>query len=75
MKAEISRKEVRQDFTRARELMRRADEMMDMKNDMKWDSAVAEQIANELIAAVTTFAAFSEERAYTMRTSPMPWDK
>ena len=75
MKAEISRKEVRQDFTRARELMRRADEMMDMKNDLKWDVAVAEQIANELIAAVTTFAAFGEERAYSIRTSPMPWDK
>jgi hypothetical protein len=46
-----------------------------MKNDLKWDVRTAEEIANELIAAVTTFAAYCEEQAYIISKSPMPWDK
>ncbi len=78
MKAEISRSAVRQDFARTRDLMRLASEMMTdarANTGNVWNQIEAENIANELIAAVTTFSLYVEQIAESKRTSPMPWDK
>jgi hypothetical protein len=50
---------VRKDFAMARELMRLANDQM--KNHV-FNSDDAQEIANELIAAVTTFAQWVEEQ-------------
>ena len=78
MKSEISRTAVRQDFARTRDLMKLANEMMTdarANTGSVWNQSEAENIANELIAAVTTFSSYVEQVAEMKRTNPMPWDK
>jgi hypothetical protein len=53
---------VRSDFKHVRELMRQAEALMGKQN-RNWNQEEAEEIANELIAAVTTFSQYVEEHA------------
>lgn len=52
-----SKGSVRSDFRYARDLMRQAETLM-----RNWDQKEADDIANNLIAAVTTFAQYVEDQ-------------
>ena len=52
-----SKGSVRSDFRYARDLMRQAETLM-----QNWDQEEANDIANNLIAAVTTFAQYVEDQ-------------
>jgi hypothetical protein len=53
-----SKGSVRSDFRYVRDLMRQAETLMQKHN---WDQKEADDIANNLIAAVTTFAQYVED--------------
>ena len=54
-----SKGSVRSDFRYVRDLMRQAETLMQNRN---WDQKEADDIANNLIAAVTTFAQYVEDQ-------------
>jgi len=60
MNTGTSKGSVRNDFKHVRDLMRQAEALMGKQN-RNWNQEEAEEIANELIAAVTTFSQYVEE--------------